>query len=168
MEYSREVVEKVKGEFEQKRLEAVKKAEARQQEMFLQSPILKKIDLSLRQTGLKIFKAAIDGKNGFEQKIDELEKENQELQDEVKRILEYFGKPKDYLDIKYYSSSATGSISVKAEKNGQPYNYKGFNPYIFEEYGTSRVTISAKYDDGNGSTDVPSDTVVTFTIVNVK
>ena len=75
----------------------------------------------------------------------------------------------DAVSVTIFSSTkyVTGSISVVAEKNGEPYSYKGNNPYVFSDYGTYRVTITAKYNDGN-ETPIPLTKVVTFTIINVK
>ncbi len=58
----------------------------------------------------------------------------------------------------------TGSIQIEALKNGEVYYPEGFNPYVFKDYGTYRVVITAKY---NGIEN-PLKTVVTFTILNVK
>lgn len=63
-----------------------------------------------------------------------------------------------------YGSSkyTTGSISVKATKNGKTYKPAGSGPYIFSEYGTYKVRISARYEGFDGELTK----VVTFTILN--
>ena len=58
----------------------------------------------------------------------------------------------------------TGSINVAAYKNGEPYYYEGFNPYIFRNYGNYRVVITARY----AGLENPLKTVISFTILNVK
>lgn len=61
----------------------------------------------------------------------------------------------------------TGSVNFVAERNGEIYYPEGTNPYIFKDYGTYRVKISASYNAG-GVSAVELEKVVTFTIVNVK
>lgn len=101
MGYSKQVIEKVKDEFEKKRKIAVDTAEARKAEMYETCPVLKQIDTALASTGLKVYKAALDGKEGLDERIRLLEKENMELQDDRRRILKMSGKPENYLDIVY-------------------------------------------------------------------
>ncbi len=60
----------------------------------------------------------------------------------------------------------TGSVEVKAEKNGQTYIPEGYNPYIFSDYGTYRVVITAKYNNGTNNYDLQK--IITFTIINVN
>ena len=63
----------------------------------------------------------------------------------------------------------TGSVEIKAEKNGEPYEPKGYNPYAFSEFGTYRVTITADYQDPITQKLYENITkVVTFTIINVR
>ena len=70
----------------------------------------------------------------------------------------------DAVSLTIFASSKfeTGSISVKATKNGVNYKPKGFNPYVFSDYGTYRVKIAAKY----GTLELSK--LVTFTIINVN
>lgn len=64
-----------------------------------------------------------------------------------------------------------GSLNVTATRNGQPYSLSGGSPYTFSEYGTYRVTITAKYRE-NAETEekdyVDLKKVVEFTILNSK
>ena len=69
-----------------------------------------------------------------------------------------------YASTKY----VTGSVLVEAYKNGEQYVPEGFNPYVFSDYGTYRVVITALYNDGVSETPIQLKKVITFTIINVK
>lgn len=101
MGYSKQVVEKVKDEFADKRRNAAAAAEARKAEMYTAAPVLRDIDAALSATGLKIYRAALEGKEGLDARIAALKKENLGLQDDRRRILEACGKPADYLSVHY-------------------------------------------------------------------
>ena len=62
------------------------------------------------------------------------------------------------------SKFETGSVSVKATRNGQTYKPSGFNPYVFTDYGTYRVVIKAKYP----GLESELSKVLIFTIINVN
>lgn len=64
----------------------------------------------------------------------------------------------------------TASISVKAYRNGFEYKSQSTNPYIFTDYGTYRVVITAKYQFGSGEDAkiYNLQKTVVFTIVNAK
>jgi len=72
----------------------------------------------------------------------------------------------DKVELAIYSSMkyVTGSIKLVAERNGEPYTPSGYNPYVFTDYGTYRVIITANYN----SLAEPLRKVVTFTILNAK
>lgn len=57
-----------------------------------------------------------------------------------------------------------GSIKISATRNGVKYVPEGHNPYVFSDYGTYRVILSAGYE----GLAAPLTKVVTFTIVNVN
>ena len=69
-----------------------------------------------------------------------------------------------YASTKY----VTGSISIEAYKNGEPYSVEGSSSFVFKDYGTYRITIKASYDDGVSEEPIGLEKVITFTIVNVK
>ena len=62
----------------------------------------------------------------------------------------------------------TGSILIDVKKNGEEYKPSGFNPYVFSDYGTYRVEITANYNDGVNLQPIVLKKIVTFTIINVK
>ena len=101
MAYSKQVIETVKDEFEQRRQNAINSLEARKSEMYGISSIFKQIDDALSATGLKIYKATLDGKVGLNERLADIRKENEQLQDDKRRLLKMNGKPENYLDIIY-------------------------------------------------------------------
>lgn len=107
MAYSKQVIEAVKDEFEARRQGAINSLEARKAEMYGISPMFKAIDDALSATGLKIYKAALDGKEGLNERLDTIKRENEQLQDDKKRLLKLNGKPENYLDIIYSCSKCS-------------------------------------------------------------
>ena len=101
MAYSKQVIEAVKDEFENRRQNAVNSLESRKTEMYGINDIFRQIDTALSATGLKIYKAALEGKVGLEERIADIKRENEQLQDDRRRILKMNGKPENYLDIIY-------------------------------------------------------------------
>ena len=72
----------------------------------------------------------------------------------------------DAVSLVIYESSkyTTGSMSINATRNGVGYQPEGYNPYVFSDYGTYRVVITAKHP----AVEEPLTKVITFTIINVK
>ena len=62
------------------------------------------------------------------------------------------------------SKYVTGSIEVYAERNGEQYNVSGYNPYVFSDFGSYRVTVKAKYPN----VDEKLETTLNFIVVNKK
>lgn len=101
MPYSKKVIEKVRDELASKRKKAEETAAAREEEMYLRVPVLREINGALSTTGMKIFKATFEGKEGLEERINAIKKENLELQQAKRDVLKACGKPEDYLDVHY-------------------------------------------------------------------
>lgn len=114
MGYSKQVVEKVREEYAAKRENAEKAVTSRTAEMYAKVPELKRIDDALSSTGLRIYRTALEGKDGLEERVDALKKETESLRDDKRRILKMAGKPEDYLDIKYAcpKCSDTGYVGL--------------------------------------------------------
>ena len=91
----------VRERFESKSRDAVKAAEARQNEVDSLSPELKKIDGLLNATGLRLFEQAMAGKEGLEERVDALRKENERLLKRKAALLKSLGYPEDYTDVRY-------------------------------------------------------------------
>ena len=115
MRYSKQIVEKVVDEFAKKRQAAFDIAFERRQQMYAEAPMLERIDFALSMTGPKIYKAALEGSDGLEDKMAALRKENMDLQDDRRRILEACGKSADYLEPHFECSKCedTGYCGLK-------------------------------------------------------
>ena len=106
--------DKIKTEYETKRANAIKDAEARTLTLHAQYPALKAIDGKLRATGINILGEAMKGKNGLEERLKALEEENLELQKQRKDLIEALGLPSDCTDPHYECKecSDTGYIGI--------------------------------------------------------
>ena len=89
--------------------------DARRAEAYEKAPNLRDIDQALSLTGLKLYGAALEGKEGLEERIAALKKENLELQDARRFILQTLGKPDDYLSLHYECPLCqdTGYVGLK-------------------------------------------------------
>ena len=94
--YGQENYRKVKEIIEQRRAEAIATSEERNREVALLSEDIRQIDAELRQTGLRLFKAACEGKD-----IAPIRERNLFLCGEREKALVRIGKPADYTEIKY-------------------------------------------------------------------
>lgn len=114
MGYSAEVVKKVRDEFEDKRKNVADTADMHRDEVAKTCPQILEIDRALRMTGLEIFRASLDGKDGLEERIQKIKTENAHLQSAKRDILTSNGYPEDYLDIKYSCEkcSDTGYVGI--------------------------------------------------------
>lgn len=101
MGYSAAVVKRVREMFENKRTEAVNLSNKHRDEVYLSCPEIREIDKALSMTGLAVFKASLQGKDGLEKRIEAVKKENLELQAAKRQALKSAGFPEDYTDIKY-------------------------------------------------------------------
>ena len=101
MGYSKQIAEAVREAYENKRKKAEADLEARRAERYEKAPQLIEIDRMLSLTGLKLYGAALEGKEGLEDRIVALKKENLELQNAKRFALQTLGKPEDYLSLRY-------------------------------------------------------------------
>lgn len=99
--FNRENYRKIKKEFEDRHFRAKAEADARIFEVESAIPELSAIDLALRETGVKIFGAALAGKDGLKERMERLQQENEELQNIRGDILESHGYPRDYTRVHY-------------------------------------------------------------------
>ena len=115
MSYKREDFDRIKTEFENKRINAIADAEARTADIHKKYPEIKAIDDKLSATGINIMSEAMKGKNGLEERIKAIEEENLALQEERKKLLAKYGLPADCTDIKYHcpDCSDTGYKGLK-------------------------------------------------------
>lgn len=115
MSYKREDFDRIKTEFENKRINAIADAEARTADLHQKYPDIKAIDDKLRATSINIMNEAMKGKDGLEERIKSIEDNNLALQAERKALLQKYGLPVDCSDIKYQcpDCSDTGYIGLK-------------------------------------------------------
>lgn len=101
MSYSKEVVSSVLNEFDKKRKRGEEERDLRVLNTYAKIPELKIIDRELSSTGLKIFAASLEGKEGLEEKISKIKEENAVLLKKKEELLLANGFSKDYTDIRY-------------------------------------------------------------------
>ena len=115
MGYSAEVVKTVRENFEKKRAEAENLSVMHRNEVAFKCPAILQIDKALSMTGLEIYKASLQGREGLEERIAKIKKENESLLTAKLEALRTNGYPEDYLDIKYSCDKCndTGYIGIK-------------------------------------------------------
>ena len=94
--YGYDNYQKVKEQLEKRRENAIREAEARDAELRLVSPEIRKIDSELTGTGLLLFKAACTGGD-----LSQIKERNTELTKRRCEVLVSLGYPEDYSEIKY-------------------------------------------------------------------
>ena len=94
--YGYDNYQKVKEQLEKRRETAIREAEARDAELRLESPEIRKIDSELTGTGLLLFKAACTGGD-----LAAIKERNTELTKRRREVLVSLGYPEDYSEIKY-------------------------------------------------------------------
>jgi len=72
------------------------------------------------------------------------------------------------VSLKVYAATkyVTGSIEVKAERNGSEYQLSNSNPYIFKDYGTYVVKITGKFKSSDMELEQELTKTLTFSIIN--
>ena len=155
MGYSAEVVKTVRENFEKKRADAVNLAEMRRNEVAFKCPDFLEIDRALSMTGLRIYEASLKGKEGLEERISAIMKENLNLQSIKREHLVNMGYPEDYLDIKYSCDKCndTGYVGIgmctclKKELVKEAYNRSGLGKFLKTQ--TFKNFDLALYEDEN-------------------
>ncbi|MBQ8576489.1 MAG: ATP-binding protein [Clostridia bacterium] len=99
--FNKENYRRIKREFTAKHLAAGEKQQARMREVESAVPEIAEINRALSETGLKIFRAALGGKDGLDARIAALQTENGELLAARGDILAHAGYPRDYLNLHY-------------------------------------------------------------------
>lgn len=110
--FNRENYKRIKQKFTAKHLAAGETQRVRMREVEAGHPEMAEINAALSQTGLRIFEAAMAGREGLEQRIAKLRDDNRRLLDDRAALLTVYGYPADYLDLKYECSACmdTGFI----------------------------------------------------------
>ncbi len=101
MGYNNEAYARVREEFSNKANEKQIAAEERKRRLEAELPALAEIDRALEETALNIWREAMSGPDGLEERIAKLERENLELQEARRALLVNAGYPADELDVRY-------------------------------------------------------------------
>ena len=101
MSFNREDYKNVKISFDMRREKAALEAEERKEQVCAKLPEMKKICSSLEETGPKVYYAALEGKEDYEQRLNNIKYETETLLKRQRELLLSNGYPEDYLDIKY-------------------------------------------------------------------
>ena len=114
MGYNRENFVKIKREYEGKKFKAKEESLKRRQELYEKIPELTEIDNALADIGLKMFREALNGKNGYQDRVARIKKEDQEARKLRAELLLSQGYPTDYTEVKYECSecSDTGFAGI--------------------------------------------------------
>lgn len=114
MSYNRENYIRVKREFESKYMKAREDAQKRRDDLHASFPELRRIDDALAETGMRVFRETMAGKDGLDKRIAVIRRETEELQAIRGEWLVYHGYPADYTDVKYECDQChdTGSVGI--------------------------------------------------------
>ena len=110
MGFSRENYRKIKREYEGKALRAQEEALNRKRELGILHPDIKELDDRLSMTGLKIFEATVRYKDEkLEAELLKIKKENDVLLKKRADLMENYGIPADYTEVKYECKECSDS-----------------------------------------------------------
>lgn len=114
MAYNKKVFARIRREYESKYLRARAEAEERRNRIELLYPDIAEVDRALAQSGLEMMNAVLFDKNGVST-LAAIREKNTALRDKKRALLEKYGYPQDYTDIKYECAacSDTGYIDNK-------------------------------------------------------
>ncbi len=101
MGYNKDNYRRIRDEYGVKSALARKRAEQRMSELREKFHELDEIDRALSLTGIKIMRAAAEGKDGLEERISALKSETEALRSAREEFLSLHGYPCDYTDVKY-------------------------------------------------------------------
>lgn len=154
MGYSAEVVKTVRENFEKKRADAENLSVLHLNEVALKCPDIIEINKALSLTGLAIFETALKGKDGLEERIAKIKKENESLQTARLDVLRTNGFPDDYLDIKYSCDKCndTGYFGInmcscmKKALVKEAYNHSGLGKVLKSQ--TFKTFDLSYYEEG--------------------
>ena len=100
MGYNQANYTRIRKEYETKYLRAREAADLRRSEVLFAIPELAEIDRALGKTGLEIMNAAMQGED-LDERIAEIRRENEVLQEKKRQLLVAHGYPADYTEVKY-------------------------------------------------------------------
>ena len=160
MGYNRENFIRIKREFESKNIKAKDEAEARTSELYNKIPELKRIDDAMADVGLRLFSEALKGKEGYEERVSNIRKDQIDFKVLRDELLRRYNYPEDYTDVKYectlcndtgyveinmcacmkkalieagYNSSGVGSLIKRQSFETFNLKYYQYDPKIYNE-----------------------------------
>lgn len=101
MGYNRENYRRIRDEYVNKAALARSRADDRKKELHLRFPELREIDAALAQTGVRLMRAAAEGKEGLEKHMAALRRDVEALRMARSEFLKMHGYPENYTDIRY-------------------------------------------------------------------
>lgn len=101
MAFYREDYVLVKKKFEEKRNKAKEQALARREYLCEQIPGMRQICDTIESAGPRAYRAALLGREGFDERFAEIRRQTEVLVEKQAEILAKNGFPKDYFDVKY-------------------------------------------------------------------
>lgn len=101
MPYNRKIYQKVADEFSNKHRRKIDEAEMRRRDVEAKFPEIAEINSAMKKTGVKIYEATMSGKEGLDERIAAIRRENEDLQVKLEKKLIEHGYSGDYLDPHY-------------------------------------------------------------------
>ncbi len=99
--FNRDDYVKIKSKYEDIRRKAESNSKERIERLCKEIPELKNICDILSDTGPRVYAAALEGKEEFDKKFEDIKRENDALLQRQREILTENGYPADYLEVKY-------------------------------------------------------------------
>lgn len=109
MAYNSKNYHRLMAEFAAKKRNAEMEAESRTAQLHEKIPDLRMIDSALSRTGYRVMREAGLGGDDLAQRIENIKKENKQLQSDRIQCLVYNGYPEDYTDVHYECSTCRDS-----------------------------------------------------------
>lgn len=115
MSYNNENYYKLREEYAEKPLRAIEKADARKAELRQKVKNYAELDDALAATASRIMGAAMQGREGLDERIAEIKQETVDMRLAMAELLKNAGYPADYADVHYECAACgdTGFIGTK-------------------------------------------------------
>lgn len=115
MAYRKEILHKVRQDYNQKRTHALGEAANRLSALHEQYPDLAAIDSALAKTGMNLVQEIVKGSEGINERIAAVRLENERLQKDRADMLVFYGFSPDYTDVKYECTKCQDTGYVETE-----------------------------------------------------
>ena len=170
MSYSHSTISRVTEEFRAKPMRARSEASKRRAEIHAKFPEILKIDEELSDVGFKMYEIISSGRSEGEIKtaLDELQKNNEELQKKRGLILMQRGYPADYTAVKYECEKCldTGYVGIEMCECMR----HALNEASFNESGLGGLSASQSFDtfDLDVYLNSPGDGIHTYGVMKMN